>query len=132
MERKACERLWAIHKYSVLSQSQKIYLQIRHYLKQENVELALVESLIQEAFTLEENPSEVANAYQHIWGYFKKFATVEEKANFLKLLAEYQQGTVVKEAVLRYLAELLAKYPNVYLEQASIFNERGMRDETLA
>lgn len=132
VERKACERLWATNKYLVLSHSQKVYLQIREYLKQEVVEVAVVERLIQEALSLEENRLAVVNAYQHIWGYFKKFATDEEKALFLKLLADYQKSVIIKETVLIYLSDLLVKYPNAYLEQASIFKGREMRHETLA
>lgn len=132
VERKACERLWAINKYLVLSHSHKIYLKIREYLKRDVVEVAVVERLIQEALSLEENRLAVVNAYQHIWGYFKKYTTDDEKASFLKLLADYQKGVIVKETVLMYLSDLLTKYPNAYLEQASIFKGSEMRHETLA
>ena len=135
MDRKACERLWATNKYLVLSHSQKVYLQIREYLKQEVVEVAVVERLIQEALSLEENRLAVVNAYQHIWGYFKKFATDEEKTQFLKRLKGYQDGVIVKEIVLAYLKELLEKYPNSYLEKATLFKQNqngGSVDETLA
>lgn len=135
MDRKACERLWATNKYLVLSHSQKVYLQIREYLKREVVEVAVVERLIQEAVSLEENRLAVVNAYQHIWGYFKKFATDEEKTQFLKRLKGYQDGVIVKEIVLAYLKELLEKYPNSYLEKATLFKQNqngGSVDETLA
>lgn len=121
MERTASQRLWAANKYLVLSHSQKIYLQIRAYLKQEIVEVKVVEALIYEALALEENRSTVVNAYQHIWGYFKKVAEDAEKQNFLNLLEDYQAGVCDKEIVLAYLSSLLTKYPNKYLEESTIF-----------
>lgn len=121
MERKVCEQLWATNKYLVLSHSHKVYLQIREYLKQEVVEVAAVESMIQLALSMEEKPSAVVNAYQHIWSYFKKYATVEEKAQFLEGLKDYQNGVAVKETILKFLSKLLEKYPNSYLEKATLF-----------
>ena len=37
--RRQCEQLWAANKYLVLSHSNKIYLEIRNYLKNEEVSL---------------------------------------------------------------------------------------------
>lgn len=121
MERTASQRLWAANKYLVLSHSQKIYLQIRAYLKQEEVEVKVVEALIQEALAVAENRSSVVNAYQHIWGYFKKVAEDDEKKKFLTLLEDYQTGVLEKDIVLAYLASLLTKYPNKFLEESTIF-----------
>ena len=70
--RRQCERLWAANKYLVLSHSNKIYLEIRNYLKNEEVSLDQVQAYIDQALALPENPGQVVNAFQHIWGYFKK------------------------------------------------------------
>lgn len=70
--RRQCERLWAANKYLVLSHSNKIYLEIRTYLKQDEVRLDQVQAYIDQALDLPENPGQVVNAFQHIWGYFKK------------------------------------------------------------
>ncbi len=77
-----CQVLWAKNKYLVLSHSSNIYKEIREYLKQDQVEVSHVEDLIQQALALPENRGQVSNAFQHIWGYFKKQATPEEKADF--------------------------------------------------
>ena len=45
-ERVQCQKLWAKNKYLVLSYSSKIYLEIRTYLKQEEVSLEKVNKLI--------------------------------------------------------------------------------------
>ena len=67
-----CQTLWARNKYLVLSHSSKIYLEIRQYLKSDSVEADHVQDLIDQAVTLPENRGQVSNAFQHIWGYFKK------------------------------------------------------------
>ncbi|MFQ9268070.1 MAG: DUF1722 domain-containing protein, partial [Streptococcus salivarius] len=41
--RRQCERLWAANKYLVLSHSNKIYLEIRNYLKNDEVSLDQVQ-----------------------------------------------------------------------------------------
>ena len=103
--RRQCERLWAANKYLVLSHSNKIYLEIRNYLKQDEVRLDQVQAYIDQALALPENPGQVVNAFQHIWGYFKKKATDSEKEMFM---------AAVKE--------LLIKYPNRYLEESTLIN----------
>ena len=45
-ERVQCQKLWAKNKYLVLSHSSKIYLEIRTYLKQEEVSQNKVSELI--------------------------------------------------------------------------------------
>ena len=37
--RRECEELWAKNKYYVLSKSQKIYLEIREYLKEKELDI---------------------------------------------------------------------------------------------
>ena len=66
--RRQCERLWAANKYLVLSHSNKIYLEIRNYLKNDEVSLNQVQAYIDQALDLPENPGQVVNAFQHIWG----------------------------------------------------------------
>lgn len=83
-EKVLCQKQWAKNKYLVLSYSSKIYLEIRTYLKQEEVSLEEVDKLIKQAINLPEDKGQVTNALHHVWGYFKKSATKEEKDNFLK------------------------------------------------
>ena len=47
--RRQCERLWAANKYLVLSHSNKIYLEIRNYLKNDEVSLDQVQAYIDQA-----------------------------------------------------------------------------------
>jgi len=88
-ERVQCQKLWAKNKYLVLSHSSKIYLEIRTYLKQEEVSPNKVSELIKQAVSLPEDKGQVTNALHHVWGYFKKYATKEEKENFFEMIEEY-------------------------------------------
>ena len=115
-----CQTLWAKNKYLVLSHSSKIYLEIRQYLKRDMVEAAHVQDLIDQAVSLPENRGQVCNAFQHIWGYFKKKASLVEKEAFMLLLERYQAGQVEQEVLVEAVKALLRKYPNSYLQQSTL------------
>ena len=115
-----CQTLWARNKYLVLSHSSKIYLEIRQYLKSDSVEAAHVQGLIDQAIALPENRGQVCNAFQHVWGYFKKKASLDEKENFMLLLERYQVGQVEQEVLVEAVKDLLRKYPNPYLQQSTL------------
>nr|DAW37738.1 MAG TPA: Protein of unknown function (DUF1722) [Caudoviricetes sp.] len=69
-EKVQCQKLWANNKYLVLSHSSKIYLEIRTYLKQEEVSLSKVSELINQAISLPEDKGQVTNALHHVWVLF--------------------------------------------------------------
>ena len=129
-ERVQCQKLWAKNKYLVLIYSSKIYLEIRTYLKQEEVSQNKVSELIKQAVSLPEDKGQVTNALHHVWGYFKKYATKEEKENFFEMIEEYHNNKYKKEDLIKEVKQLLKKYPNKYLEESTLIN--GGQDETLA
>ena len=129
-ERVQCQKLWAKNKYLVLSYSSKIYLEIRTYLKQEEVSQNKVSELIKQAVSLPEDKGQVTNALHHVWGYFKKYATKEEKDNFFEMIEEYHNNKYKKEDLIKEVKHLLKKYPNKYLEESAFIN--GGQYETLA
>ena len=120
--RRQCERLWAANKYLVLSHSNKIYLEIRNYLKNDEVSLDQVKAYIDQALDLTENSGQVVNAFQHIWGYFKKKATASEKEMFMAQLESYATGRIPQMCLVASVKELLIKYPNRYLEESTLSN----------
>lgn len=69
-ERVQCQKLWAKNKYLVLSHSSKIYLEIRTYLKQEEVFQNKVSELIKQAVSLPEDKGQVTSALHHVWVLF--------------------------------------------------------------
>ena len=115
-----CQTLWARNKYLVLSHSSKIYLEIRQYLKSESVEAVHVQDLIDQAIALPENRGQVSNAFQHVWGYFKKKASTTEKEDFMHLLLRYQSGQAEQKDLVRAVRNLLVKYPNPYLQNSTL------------
>lgn len=125
IERYECQEIWGIYKYEVLSQSQKIYKQIRDYLKETDVNKAVLRAYILEARSLPEHRGSVINACQHVWGYFKKKATELEKETYLFLLRKYHSGSIPKESLLYFLREMLEKYPNSYLERSTFLGGQG-------
>ena len=129
-ERVRCQKLWANNKYLVLSHSSKIYLEIRTYLKQEEVSRNKVSELIKQAVSLPEDKGQVTNALHHVWGYFKKYATKEEKDNFFEVIEKYHNNIYKKEDLIKEVKHLLNKYPNKYLEESTFIN--GGQNETLA
>ena len=128
--KKGCEELWAKNKYYVLSKSQKVYLEIREYLKEKDVDILFLNEKIQRARNIEESKKDFNNAILHVWGYFKKEATEIEKRGLCKLLQEYMIGKNNQKSVIEYINILLKKYPNEYLQKSTLL--KGEEDETLA
>ena len=128
--RRECEKLWAKNKYYVLSKSQKIYLEIREYLKEKELDVIWVNEKIQEIRDMKESKKDFSNAILHIWGYFKKEASTIEKQALFNILNEYMEGKNNQDVVIEYINTLLKKYPNEYLEKSTLLT--GEQYETMA
>mgnify|MGYP000967156761 CR=1 FL=1 len=129
-QKSQCQQLWARNKYLVLGHSSNIYNEIRQYLKQEVVEVSKVKEMIDHACQISEHRGQVCNAFQHIWGYFKKKATVAERKDYMLLLDCYRFGQASKEDVIAKTRDLLERYPNTYLQHSTLL--KGDSRETLA
>ena len=129
-QKSQCQQLWARNKYLVLSHSSNIYNEIRQYLKNEEVEVSQVQEMIDRACQIPEHRGQVCNAFQHIWGYFKKRATDAERKDYMLLLERYRFGQASKEDVIAKTRELLERYPNAYLQNSTLL--KGDSHETLA
>ncbi|EJZ69009.1 YbgA family protein [Lachnoanaerobaculum sp. OBRC5-5] len=117
--RKECEELWAKNKYYVLSKSHKAYLEIRAYLREKEPDVLWVNKKIQEARDMKESKKDFSNAVLHIWGYFKKEASIMEKRILFDILNEYMEERSGQTVVIDYVNTLLKKYPNEYLEKST-------------
>ena len=129
-QKSQCQQLWARNKYLVLSHSSNIYNEIRQYLKNEVVEVSHVQELIDRACQIPEHRGQVCNAFQHIWGYFKKKATDTERKDYMLLLDRYRFGQASKEDLIAKTRDLLDRYPNTYLQHSTLL--KGDSHETLA
>ena len=129
-QKSQCQQLWARNKYLVLSHSSNIYNEIRQYLKNEEVVVSHVHELIDRACQIPEHRGQVCNAFQHIWGYFKKKATEAERKDYMLLLDRYRFGQASQEDLIAKTRDLLDRYPNTYLQHSTLL--KGDSDETLA
>ena len=129
-QKSQCQQLWARNKYLVLSHSSIIYNEIRQYLKNEQVEGSEVQEMIDRACQIPEHRGQVCNAFQHIWGYFKKKATDVERKDYMLLLDRYRFGQASKEDLVVKTRDLLEHYPNTYLQYSTLL--KGDSNETLA
>ena len=129
-QRALCQQLWARNKYLVLSHSSNIYNEIRQYLKNEEVEVSQVQEMIDRACQIPEHRGQVCNAFQHIWGYFKKKAADAERQDYMLLLDRYRFGQASKEDLIAKTRDLLERYPNTYLQNSTLL--KGNSHETLA
>ena len=128
-QRALCQQLWAENKYLVLSHSSNIYKDIRQYLKQEVVEVSQVQEMIDRACQIPEHRGQVCNAFQHIWGYFKKQASPDERKDYMLLLDRYRFGQASKQDLIARTRGLLERYPNAYLQDSTLL--KGDSHETL-
>ena len=120
--RKQCEQIWARNKYYVLSKSHKVYLEIREYLKESEVELEVLLQKINKVNEIRESKKDFHNAILHVWGYFKNSAEKVEKDKLFRLLEEYRTGTSDQSSIIHYIHTLLEKYPNNYLQQSTLIS----------
>lgn len=118
--RRECEDLWAKNKYYVLSKSHKVYLEIREYLKEKEVDITHLNQKIEKVRKMEESKKDFSNAVLHVWGYFKKEASEIEKIEFFNRLEEYMDGKNEQKNVIEYINVLLNKYPNKYLQESTL------------
>jgi len=110
--------LWRKYKYEVMSHSENHYKYIKKSLP--TITLAKLTEVIEEAKETEKTTGSVTNAYQHMWGYFKKQATEEEKNKTFELLEDFQKATEQEEVLWKWLAHLAVKYEQKYLLQSTI------------
>ena len=128
--KKECEKLWAKNKYYVLSKSHKVYLEIRKYLKEKEIDIVFINERIQKVRDIKESKKDFRNAILHIWGYFKEKASEIEKQRLFNILEEYMEGKNTQEYVIEYINTLLARYPNKYLQESTLLT--GEQNETMA
>ncbi|MFF5996020.1 DUF1722 domain-containing protein [Lysinibacillus sp. KU-BSD001] len=119
MNRQQTEKLWREEKYRVMFHSQKHYNQIRQAMRDQQ-DHTQIEQLIHAA--LQQTPTEGSkrNACQHMWGYFRKITTPEEKQTYEQLLHKKDFSTL-----LSLLQQLANQYNVTYLRESTILQGDG-------
>ncbi|MGX7245877.1 YbgA family protein [Enterococcus quebecensis] len=115
---------WASLKYLVLSKSQQDYRGIRKLFADdtwnEEKEQAF-HSYLHHALAEPAKKENLLNAYQHVWGYFKKKATEDEHEQYQNLIDTF---SLEQDELLPFLKGLTVKYQESYLLQSKLlFNE---------
>lgn len=118
--KRECEELWVKNKYYVLSKSHKVYLEIREYLKEKEVDILILNERIQKVRNIKESKKDFKNAILHVWGYFKNQATEVEKQWLFNILEEYMRQKNNQKSLIEYINNLLKKYPNKYLQESTL------------
>lgn len=108
---------WSKNKYWVMSRSQQAYNKIRLLAKGNEWSLEKQEAYEKILIDLEKiQPTDqtLRVTYQHVWGYFKKLATIEEKQRYLYMI---DQSILLDSQLESFLKELSVKYNQEYLLQ---------------
>lgn len=111
------EQLWATSKYEVMYYSQTHYNAIRQLMRTKPT-YELVEQQIEEAKRQTPTEGSMRNSCDHMWGYFKKRATVEQKQAYEALKAQH-----LFPQMLALLKQLADEYEVTYLQQSTILNK---------
>lgn len=118
---KEFQKSWRKRKYWVMSRSQQAYNQIRLLAKGNEWTLEKQQEYEEILLRLEEKqPTDktLRVAYQHVWGYFKKVATPEEKKKYQELIHE---SHIDSQALSVFLKALSSKYQQRYLLEIKWF-----------
>ena len=114
---KSFQSSWAKHKYWVMSRSQQAYNEIRLLAKGNDWSLEkqkAYEKILIDLEKIQPTDQTLRVAYQHVWGYFKKLATIEEKQRYLDMI---DQSILLDSQLESFLKELSIKYNQEYLLQ---------------
>lgn len=116
MDKKQAEKLWREEKYHVMLHSQNHYNHIRTAMKE--ARYSDIPALIAQALNVPPTVGSQRNAVMHMWGYFKRCATAEEKATYEHLLQvdDFAQ-------LLTFLKELAEKYEVKYLLESRVLRD---------
>lgn len=75
-----------------------------------------------EAITLKGNKNKTYNVLLHIYGYFKKEISKEEKEHILSSCDEYKEGIIPLIAVIKLLNLYVKRFDNSYLKKQKFLN----------
>src|SRR6056297_1957587 len=108
---------WAHHKYSIMARGYQYYKEIQSFMRnKENLPIQQEGELIlkiQNYMNFNFAEKVLENTIQHLWGYFKKEATSEEKVYFFNV-----SDSIYK---LNILFTMARKYQKHYLLHSTVF-----------
>ncbi len=121
-EIKALELEWSRYKYLILERSPVSYEAIRALLKEKSTYPATVFYwMLEDAMKIQPETGNAINAAQHVWGYFRDFASDQERRSFLKQIEEARRGSFDARKLKSLLWKLTEKYQEPYLLNSYYF-----------
>lgn len=119
---KYLEHEWSLYKYAVLERNPVIYQEIRQLLNNKN-DYPVTEfyRLIDLAFQSDLTSGHVINACEHVYGYFKKIASDEEKSEYTQLIKKVKEDISALVLIKKFLYDLSVKYEQKYLMNSYYF-----------
>lgn len=119
---KTLENVWAKYKYIILERNHNVYLEIRKYLKnREEANAFELYTLIEKSLSTANSDGGYRNGFDHVWGYFKKVCTVNEKELYKKKLSDFNEGKIKASNMKKFLYKMTIKYNSKYLIESYYF-----------
>ncbi|MBM2658093.1 DUF1722 domain-containing protein [Staphylococcus pseudoxylosus] len=116
------EQLWKQHKYEVLWHDQNKYKMIREQLKYDPT-IEEIETLINEALSTTPSTGSIINAYDHMWGYFKRKCSSSEKSLHNYLKEAFKKEEVDEIYLLQFLKSMANYYDVNYIKNSTIIQK---------
>lgn len=116
------EQLWKQHKYEVLWHNQNKYKMIREQLKYDPT-IEEIETLINEALSTTPSTGSIINAYDHMWGYFKRKCSSSEKSLHNYLKEAFKKEEVDEIYLLQFLKSMANYYDVNYIKNSTIIQK---------
>ena len=116
------EQLWKQHKYEVLWHDQNKYKMIREQLKYDPT-IEEIETLINEALSTTPSSGSIINAYDHMWGYFKRKCSSSEKSLHNYLKEAFKKEEVDEIYLLQFLKSMANYYDVNYIKNSTIIQK---------
>lgn len=120
-KKKQVELIWRQEKYKVMYYDQNQYNYIRSLMRQQFDDIDELKRIITETYQTVPSTGSKLNSIQHMWGYFKKICTVDEKREFLALCEHVEEN---EQVILRMLKRLADAYEVRYLQESTILQQQ--------
>lgn len=114
---------WGKYKYNIMEKSYLDYKTISKYINSDSPVLKKFLYMLEKSLNKEKCIGEEINTLNHIWGYFKKDSTNEEKEKMFKMIKEYKKENIHISELKKHLYELTLKYGQDYLVNSYYFNK---------
>lgn len=115
------------HKYLLMSKHDSLYRKMGALVattRKSNLQESLLgyQLLLLELLAYRTRRGHVRNVLDHIYGYFKKQITDDEKSHYMQTVQEFYDGIVPMIAVIKVLEQFLSHYGSDYLQSQVFFN----------